>query len=216
MRRIFALLLLLPFYFQAFANRDVTAEPGHYFNWLTIWLSFFFGLLFTILFRFLNKYSKTIDQRSDAGLPLSGWILFLGINLIVRILIQAYYFLNASYFLQSTWIRAGQIGGTKFHLLFIFEMLLSLIALTGTGALIYWFFARRDIFPAMFIYYVGFYFLGTIVLLILYHNMVIPVDTLSIRRDTILRIARLIYAACWAMYVWKSDQIKKTFIYPPN
>ena len=215
-RRIFALLLFLPFYFDSFANGDLPVVPGPYFNQITIWLSFFFGLLFTILFRFINKYSKTIDQRSDAGLPLSGWIMFLGINLIVRIILQLYFFWNASYFLKSAWILAGQHGGLKFHMLFIFEMLLSLFALTGTGALIYWFFGRRDIFPAMFIYYVAFYFIATIVLLILYHNMAIPVDMKSIQQYTILRIFRMIYAAAWGVYVWKSDLVKKTFVYPPN
>src|SRR5665811_317799 len=104
-RRIFVLFLFLPFYFNSYANSGDQAEPGAYFNWITIWLSFFFGLLFTILFRFLNKYSKTIDQRSDAGLPLSGWIMFLGVNLIVRIVIQAYFFWNANYFSKSTWIH---------------------------------------------------------------------------------------------------------------
>ena len=215
-RRFFALLLFLPFYFDSFAIGEVPVASGPYFNQITIWLGFFFGLLFTILFRFLNKYSKTIDQRSDPGLPISGWILFLGINLVVRIIVQAYFFWKASYFLMSAWILVGKHGGLKLHLLFIFEMLMSLFALTGTGALIYWFFGRRDIFPPMFIYYVAFYFFTTIVLLILYHNLAIPVGEQSIRHDTILRILRLIYAAAWGLYVWKSDLVKKTFVYPPN
>jgi hypothetical protein len=88
-RRIFVLLFSLTF-LNSFANGD-TQAPGTYYNWVTIWLCFFFGLLFTILFRFLNKHSKTIDQRSNPGMPLSGWVMFLGINLLVRFVIQIYF-----------------------------------------------------------------------------------------------------------------------------
>ena len=216
MRRILSPFLLLPFYINSFANSGTPAQPASYFNWITIWLSFFFGLLFTILFRYLNKYSKTIDQRSDAGLPLSGWIMFLGINLVVRFIIQAYFFWDANYFLKSTWIHLGQTGGVKFHMLFIFEMFLSLFALAGTGALIYWFFGRRDIFPTMFMYYVGLYLLSTFALLILYHNMKLPVDMISIRHDMFIRIFRIVYGTAWVIFVLKSEQVKQTFVYPPN
>jgi hypothetical protein len=43
-----------------------------------------------MLFRFLNKI--TVDQRSDAGLCLNGRVFFLGINLVVRIVVQLYFF----------------------------------------------------------------------------------------------------------------------------
>src|SRR5882757_1036244 len=165
-RRIFVLLLSLTF-LNSFANGENQAS-GPYFNWLTIWLCFFFGLLFTILFRFLNKYSKTIDQRSNPGMPLSGWVMFLGINLLVRFVIQIYFFWRANYFLESTWMRLGQLGGTKFQVLFVIELFLSLFAVAGTGALIYWFFGRRDIFPTLFIYYAGIYIVVTSALLFTY------------------------------------------------
>jgi Protein of unknown function (DUF2569) len=215
-RRIFLLLLFLPFYFNSFANSGVQEVPSAFFNWITVWLSFFFGLLFTILFRFLNKYSKTIDQRSDAGLPLSGWIMFLGINLIVRIIVQAYFFWNAKYFLKSTWIHLGQLGGAKFHMLFIFELFLALFALAGTGSLIYWFFGRRDIFPTMFLYYASFYLVATCVLLIIYHFMTLPPEMISIRRDIFIQFFRIAYTATLMIFVWKSDQVKQTFVYPAS
>jgi hypothetical protein len=150
-RRIPILFLFLLFYFTSLAKSGERVKPDLNFNWITIWLSFFFGVLFTMLFRFLNKKSKTIDQRSNAGLPLNGWISFLGINLIIRMLIQCYFFWRADYFMQSGWLGLKQDGGVQFQMLFIFEMFLSLFALAGTGALIYWFFGRRDIFPSMVI-----------------------------------------------------------------
>jgi len=215
-RRIFVLFLFLPFCIHSFAYSGDQAEPGGYFNWITIWLSFFFGLLFTILFRYLNKYSKTIDQRSDAGLPLSGWIMFLGINLIARIFIQAYFFWNANYFLKSTWIHLELLGGRHFQSLFIFELFLSLFALAGTGALIYWFFGRRDIFPTMFIYYASFYLVATSALLIIYHFIELPPEMLSIRRDAYWQFFRIAYTVVLMIFVWKSDQVKQTFVYPPG
>jgi hypothetical protein len=214
-RRIFILFLLL-LSFNSFANGEAQVGPGAYFNWITVWLSFFFGVIFTIIFRFLNKYSKTIDQRSNAGMPLSGWIIFLGVNLLARIVIQIYFFWNANYFMKSTWVHLGQLGGAKFQLLFIFELFLSLFAVAGTGALIYWFFGRRDIFPTLFIYYAGIYLVTTCVLLFIYHFMDLPPEMIRIRRDTYTQFFRIAYTATLMIFVWKSDQVKQTFVYPPS
>lgn len=211
-RRIFVLLLSLTFV-NSFANGDTpTSDP--YFNWVTIWLSFFFGLLFTILFRFLNKHSKTIDQRSNPGMPLSGWVMFFGINLLARFVIQIYFFWHANYFLASTWMHLGQLGGTKYHVLFVIELFLSLFAVAGTGALIYWFFGRRDIFPMLFIYYAGIYIVVTSALLFMYHFMNLPPEMISIRRDMYIQILRITYTSAWMVFVWKSAQVKQTFVYP--
>jgi hypothetical protein len=214
-RRIFTLFLFL-ISFNNFANGEVRVGPGDYFNWITVWLSFFFGVLFTIIFRFLNKYSKTIDQRSNAGMPLGGWIIFLGVNLLARIMIQIYFFWNANYFMKSTWMHLGQLGGVKFQLLFTFELFLSLFAVAGTGALIYWFFGRRDIFPTLFIYYAGIYMVATSVLLFIYHFMNLPPEMISIRRDMYIQFFRIVYTTTLMIFVWKSDQVKQTFVYPPG
>ncbi len=140
-RRIFILLLFMSFYVFSYANRGDSFQTGSNINWITVWLSFFFGLLFTILFRFLNKHSKTIDQRSNAGQPLKGWIIFLGINLVIRLAIQTYYFWQSGYFLKSIWLQLLQAGGVRFQALFIFDFFLSLFALTGNRSfdiLVFW------------------------------------------------------------------------------
>ena len=216
MRFIFALLIVLPFYFISLANSGVPGKSESGFNWIAIWLGFLFGVVFTILFRFLNKHSKTVDQRSDAAQPLSGWILFLGFNLIVRIVIQSILFWKADYFSKSTWIYMMNSGGARLHWLFLFEMFLNFFALAGTGALIYWFFGRRDIFPSLFIYYAVFYMAANVVLLVLYHNMNLPADMIGIRHVRPIQIFRLMYATAWIIYVWKSEQVRDTFVYPPN
>jgi Protein of unknown function (DUF2569) len=215
-RRILVLLVTLLFYFVALANGNDRFEFHSDINWVNIWLSFFFGVLFTILFRFLNKKSKTVDQRGDAGMPLSGWVLFLGFNLVIRIGIQLYFFWKANYFLNSTWIHLGQVGGIQFQSLFIFELFLSLFSLTGTGALIYWYFGRRDIFPVMFIYYVGFYVIATLILLVVYRSISMPANMISIRHDSLIQIVRILYAVIWFGYLLKSEQVRQTFVYPSN
>jgi len=212
MRRTLILFFSLTF-LNSFAN-DETQAPGAYFNWVSIWLCFFFSLLFTILFRFLNKHSKTIDQRSNPGLPLSGWIMFLGINLLVRFIIQIYFFWNANYFLESTWKHLSALGGIKFQILFIFQLFLSLFAVAGTGALIYWFFGRRDIFPMLFIYYAWIYIAATCTLLVIYHFMKLPPEMISIRPGLYVQVIRIVYTLSLMTFVWKSEQVKQTFVYP--
>jgi hypothetical protein len=216
-RRIFIFLLFLFFYVFSFANRgDQNIQAPDNINWITVWLSFFFGLIFTILFRFLNNISKAVDQRSDAGQPMSGWIIFLGINLIIRIAIHAYFFWQSDYFLRSTWLHLGQAGGVEFQSLFIFEFFLSLFALAATGALLFWFFGKRDIFPAMFVYYIVFYLVTAFARIIIYQNIGLPQEMISIRYNIYLQSFRIIYAAAWVIFVLKSPLVRRTFVYPPN
>ncbi len=215
-RRIYFLLLLLPICLESKANEDIQSVSVASINWITVWQSFFFGVLFTMLFRFLNKKTKKVDQRSDAGLPVNGWVLFLGINLVVRIVVQFYFLWTAKYFSQTKWLQLGQAGGPRLQSIFIFELFLSLFSLTGTSALIYWFFGRRDIFPRMFIYYVGFYVVANLVLMVIYLNISVPAGMISIRHDTLIQIFRILYAIAWFTYLLKSEQVKQTFVYPPN
>jgi hypothetical protein len=95
-------------------------------------------------------------------------------------------------------------------------MFLSLFALSGTGALIYWFFGKRDIFPAMFIYYVVFYLVATFVMMIIYDHIALPAYMISIRQNSLIQICRIVYAAAWVIFVLKSDRVKRTFVYPPG
>ena len=214
MRLILLILFFFVFSFISFAKTG-SGEPAQaYFNWITVWLSFFFGLLFNIIFRSLNRLSRTSDQRSNAGLPLSGIIRFLGLNLIARIVIQSYFFWKSDYFLNSSWLHLYATGGPNLQALFIFELFMSLFALTGTGALLYWYVKRRDIFPTMFIYYVGFYIIATFALFIIYRTINLPADMTGIRRNGYFQLGRILYGGAWILYVYKSKQVKQTFVYP--
>jgi hypothetical protein len=215
-RRFFLLSVSLLVFIELFGDNNVPNIEAGNINWITIWLSFFFGVLFTILFRLLNSRSNSIDHRRNAGSPISGWVVFLGLNLGLRIVVQAYFFLTGSYFAKSAWVHLQLTGGSGLQSLMIFEMFLSLFSLAGTGALIYWFIGRRDIFPKMFIYYGCFYLFAILVQIVINYKTVFPDQMMSLRRDGYIQIFRLIYIGVWVLYVWRSEQVKQTFVYPPN
>jgi hypothetical protein len=215
-RRIFTLLFFLPLNFSALADNKIPVKTESNINWITIWLCFFFGVLFTMLFRFLNGNTKKIDQRSYPGLPLAGWVIFLGANMFIRISIQIYFFVDGNYFLKSVWIHMAQLGGTRLHTLIIFEMFLSLFSITGTGALVYWYIGRRDIFRRMFIWYACFYLIAMAMQLLINHYMFLPAEMMGIRRVGYIHLFRILYTTAWLIYVWKSKQVKQTFVYPPG
>ncbi len=217
MRRIFILLLFLSSYYLSLAIGNIHSNAETNINWVTVWIGFLFGVLFTILFRYLNGKSMTIDQRSDAGVPLSGWVILLGLTLAIRILLQGFALMNEHYFLKSGWVQLEQAGGTKLHFLSIFELFLSLFSLISSGVLLYWFFGRRDIFPSMFICYVSFFLIAQFALWIIYNNLRLTVDMAVIRKEMLNQFFRMaVYALVWGAYVWNSEQVKQTFVYPPN
>lgn len=217
MRRICILLLFLPFYYFSLANGNIPSGTETNINWITVWLSLLFGVLFTVLFRSLNGISKKIDQRSNAGVPLSGWIILIGLTLVIRILLQGFALLNEHYFLKLTWIQLESAGGIKLHFLSIVGLFLSLFSLISSGVLLYWFIGRRDIFPSMFIYYLSFFLVAQFILWVLYANIRLPADWSGIPHEMLIQFLKMaVYAILCGAYVAKSEQVKQTFIYPPN
>ena len=189
--------------------------PASNINWLTTWLSFFLGVIFTMLFRFLNQKSKIQDQRSDAAIPLGGWIVFLGITLMIRLFAQGYYFWNEHYYQVSTWNALEKLGGAGIQAIFIFEMIFSLFSLAGMGAMLFWFFGKRDIFPAMFIGFTVIILIAQFILLLVYYNIRIPESMSSLRQQMGTQFIRMsFYAAIWISFLKRSENVKYTFVYP--
>jgi Protein of unknown function (DUF2569) len=168
-------------------------------------------------FRFLNKNSYISDQRGYAGQPLGGWIIFLGITLIIRVAAQSYYFYLENYFLKTTWTRLELAGGAKLQTLFIAEMFISLLAIASTGALIFWFFGRRDIFPKMFVYSLGLLLAAQLILLMLYYVVSLPFPVETVRKEMWVQFGRMVfYSGIWGAFVMRSENVKQTFVYPPG
>jgi Protein of unknown function (DUF2569) len=163
----------------------------------------------------LNARSKTIDQRRDAGLPLGGCIILLGLTLVVRVLLQAYALFDGHYFLISTWDRLENTGRTKLYFLSIFELFLALFSLASTGFLIRWFLGRRDIFPIMFMYYLTFFLVTHFILWIVYISTALPAEWTSDPRKILIQFFGMaIYAVICGTYVRISERVKQTFVYP--
>ncbi len=196
-------------------NSTANGNPVSNINWITIWLSFFLGVLFTMLFRFLNQKTKLQDERVDAGIPLGGWIVFLGITLMIRLGVQGYYFWNEHYYLVSTWNIYEKLGGAKLQTIFVFEMILSLFSMAGTAALLFWFFGKRDIFPSMFIYYTVIFLIAQFILVLAYYNIRIPASMISLRQQMMTQFVRMVfYTAIWVSFMKRSENVKYTFVYP--
>ena len=184
-------------------------------NWQTIWLSFFMGVVLTILFNHLNRKSKPSEPRMNAGLPLGGWAMFLGISLILRLIIQGYYFVSQGYYEQSSWNNLRTNGGAGLQGIFIAELIVSLFCLAATLAMIYWFFKKRDIFPGMMVYYVSSFVIAQFFLLVLYYTVHQSFDLTSVKATTATQLFRtIIYAAVWSAYVVRSERVRQTFVYP--
>ncbi|HEY4965736.1 MAG TPA: DUF3857 domain-containing protein [Puia sp.] len=189
--------------------------PASNINWMTVWLSFFLGVLFTMIFRFMNQKTKLQDERLDAAIPLGGWIIFLGVTLMIRMVAQGYYFWNEHYYLASTWNMLEKLGGAKLQAIFVFELIISLFSLAGTGALLFWFFGKRDIFPSMFIYCTLILLIAQFILVLAYYNVPLPGSMISLRQQMLTQFIRMsFYAAIWISFIKRSENVKYTFVYP--
>ena len=184
-------------------------------NYVTIWLCFLFGVLFTMLFRFMNKNSMLSNQEDDAGQPFRGWVIVLGITLLIRFAFLFYTIWNQHYFLKSMWVSLGEAGGVQLQSVFISEMITNLFALAGAGSLLYWYFCKRDIFPAMFIYYLGIILLLDLAVTASYFMFPAHIITSQAKQTAVVDFFRmLMYALIWGSFVRRSVLVKRTFIYP--
>jgi hypothetical protein len=215
MRRMIILILFLQMGILSLANNEVPAYPAANIIWIHVWLSFLFGVLLTVWFRYLNQRSMPAEQRTDAGLPLRGWIILPGFILVLQLVIQIYAFWNADFYLKSAGFLWEAAGGVIWHVLIILEMLMTLFAIAGTGAMIYWYFGRRDIFPFMFVYYVGYLLSVQFILLVLYNTIDLPAVLVSVRHVKERRFfAMVVYAIIWLSFLTNSENVKQTFVYP--
>jgi hypothetical protein len=121
------------------------------------------------------------------------------------------------YLLKSAWILLDQAGGAKLQTLFIMELFVSLLAITSSGALIFWFFGRRDIFPKMFVYCLGLLLACQLLLLALYYIISLPASVQTVRKDLWIQFGRMVvYSLIWGIFVTRSENVKQTFVYPPG
>lgn len=197
----------------------VSVEEGRPFQpcWPAIWLTFFYALLASRLFMYLNTRSNESNCTAGSGYPISGWIFVLGLCIGAGLLLDGWQFFSANYYSRDNWAAWTKAGGAGMQYLYLGQMAIQLNFIGGACSILYWFVKRRDIFPLMFLWYVGIVLAGRIALVALFYSVPLPDVMTAYRADLPWAVARTsVYGAIWVTYVLRSRQIKSTFLEPFN
>jgi hypothetical protein len=181
-------------------------------NLMAILLFFLFTGLAATAFYFLNRKTIDVPYDRDSGYNLGGWVIVLGLTIIINSILQVYNVFNGGYFEAGSY-ELWKSFGTGFTITILTELTTGLIWMYSSFALIYWYFKRRDIFPLMFNGYVAFILLTQGILYIMYKQY-LPQDQFktNINDQMRLLIRLVIYGAIWCSYVTKSARVKGTFL----
>lgn len=183
--------------------------------WPAIWLTFFYALLFSRLFIFLNTRNIDTHYAAGSGYPLGGWLVILGLSIAAGLFLDAWQLFRANFYSADNWLAWSGAGGTSLQYLYLGQLAIQLNFIAGGGAIMFWFYKKRDIFPSMFVWYAAIVLAGRLALIGLFYSVNIP-DTLSAyRSDLPWAFARTsVYATIWVTYVLRSGQVKSTFLEP--
>ncbi|HEY4336533.1 MAG TPA: DUF3857 domain-containing protein [Puia sp.] len=183
--------------------------------WPAIWLTFFFLLLFSRLFIWLNGRNEETLYAPGTGYPLGGWLVLLGFSIGATLLIEGINLFHDNYYSYENWLTFGNVGGFNLQYLVISELAFHLSFITGTGAVLYWFIKKRDIFPRMFLWYIGILLFGRLLLVLLYTFIPLPATFNTYKYELAGHFIRtLAFAAIWVTFVLRSGQVKSTFLEP--
>jgi transglutaminase-like putative cysteine protease len=149
------------------------------------------------------------DARIDGnyGYPLGGWLILLGIGLImipIRALVEMG---ESAYFDVQVWktLDFAKLPG----FLFAIEGIVSLIFLLMVLFLAYLFFKRRTSFPKLFMI-VMLARLGFDLLDNTFFAKLLQVEMET--ADRVALVQTIIYTAIWVPYIWYSERSKGTFV----
>ena len=183
--------------------------------WPAIWLTFFFSLFFSRLFVYLNSRGEDTLYAPGSGYPLGGWIVLLGVSLVAIVLAEFGGLLMADYYSEARYTEYSNAGGHAMQYIFLSQLAMHLSFIAGAGALLYWYFKKRDIFPRMFLWYAGILLFGRFLLLAL--SYMPAVSTMLVKYRPGLTLA-LLYTAAYSIlgviFILRSEQVKSTFLEP--
>lgn len=183
--------------------------------WPAIWLTFFFSLLFSRLFQYLNSRGEETLYAPGSGYPLGGWLILLGLSLAAMLVFGLVRLFQDDYYNYSNWSAYTNAGGAPLQYLYLTQLAVQLSVISGSGALLYWFLKKRDIFPRMFLWYAGILLCGRLLLLVSFYVTPVP-GSLTVYRSAVMLafIRSAIYAIIWVSYILRSGQVKSTFLEP--
>lgn len=183
--------------------------------WPAIWLTFFFCLLFSRFFIWLNRRDAETLYAPGSGYPLGGWLLLLGLSLIVTLGVNIYSFFGSNYYSFDNWTAYADAGGRTLQNLYLGRMAVELSFIAACGASLYWFVKRRDIFPRMFIWQLAIMLTGKLILILLFYSIPIPASLAEYKQALIPGLIRTAaYSAIWGYYILRSEQVRSTFLEP--
>lgn len=185
---------------------------GNGVHWPALWITCIAGALTSFLLVKLDKRNIDVEYDRNTGWPIGGWMLVLGISLGIGVLIQFYSLFFAGFFKGSTWefLQAKSNGILAAGYV---ELAFCTVKFAASIAVFIWFLKRRDIFPRMFIFYIGTAVTMQLSLWICYYFISMPEDLVHVRKEALRAVIQLtIYATIWCTYVLRSYRAKATFL----
>ncbi|MEX6686662.1 DUF3857 domain-containing protein [Danxiaibacter flavus] len=212
---------LLEFKFTSNGNvpskKQTHGVSGDAFNtWSALYAAVALALFF-LLFIYLNKQSVHTEafQHWHEEPRLTGWVIVLGITLGLSLLLNVVSFVKINYFSNGSWEAITASGGKTMQFIYVFELVCFLFRICGLIALLYWYFQKRDIFPRMFIGFNVNVIMLSFLLTTTYSTVKSNPTFGDLTKNGVTSTARaFFYAAIWITYVLRSEQVKRTFIYP--
>jgi transglutaminase-like putative cysteine protease len=187
------------------------------FNWITFLYALLLIGILVLVFRKLNRTSAAthINPAEEPGIALGGWVIVLGITLLLGAGISVYNLYTNNYFSLQLWHTLQTYDSPNLHVLLLVEETMSLTHICLLAAVGYWYLKRRDIFPRMFMLYAFSNIVIQLVLIVLYSTVPVPPEVGDLGIESAKAIPRgAIYAAIWVTYVFNSERVKRTFVQP--
>lgn len=181
-------------------------------NWPSMLLTLFCGVVGFMFLRWYNS-RQVIADWTDMPEKISGATGFLGFSIVGGTLYQLYTLLTGGYYSPNTYQVFEDMGGETAVYAIYAELLIVLLWLMGVGALCYWYFTKRDIFPKFFIGYALSLLIGNLVLLTAYNISNVESVVPAAINNSYKSIARaFFYCIIWIPYVLRSDNVKRVFV----
>jgi transglutaminase-like putative cysteine protease len=196
-------------------SSTLVQDPTLTINWVMV-LIMLVSVIGFILLSF-HLFKKDVEPKHEAAYAqeIGGWVIFVGISIVLGLLLNTYQLFSNGYFNQQGWTALTTPGREMYHPLWGIFLIGELVFIVGMVVfavlLLLLFKDRRSSFPRMFIQFI----IYTIVFR-LFEDILISFmpNTESLREDAISASIKVaIYAAIWIPYMLTSWRVRETFVF---
>lgn len=187
-------------------------------NWILFGLLLIIGAIY--YWWFIKKYlpSKPLARfamnREASYDTIGGWLVFLGLALIVSLIVQVIIvFTPDSYLYTSVWNSAeyyDQNSKIAIRMIFVFETFFQLGALIVLPSIAYLFFQKRDLFPQSF-FIVRTALLAFVIVDLIASETLLPAELID-NEDSLNTVGGILTSIIWLIYVARSQRVRGTFV----